>query len=248
MISVLFITKNEKEVIEEAIKSAKDLADEIIVVDDSSDETPKIAEKLGAKVIKHPFKNFSEQRNLALAAATGDWIFYLDADERVTPQFVKEVKLLVNAYDLTFEDVGYWVRRKTFFYGKDWHFQDKVQRFFRKDKISGWEGVVHETPIIEGKLGVIHEPILHFTHRNLSQMLAKTNEWSEFEAQLRFKNNHPKMTWWRFPRVMMTAFLKSYFGENGYRNGTKGVIEATYQAYSMFITYAKLWELQQKRN
>ena len=75
-------------------------------------------------------------------------------------------------------------------------------------------------------------------------MIAKTNEWSEYEAELRFRAGHPKTTWWRFPRVMISAFFGSYFPGGGYRNGTAGLVEAIYQSYSMFLTYGKLWELQ----
>ncbi|HVZ67430.1 MAG TPA: glycosyltransferase family 2 protein [Patescibacteria group bacterium] len=244
MISLLIITKNEEDVIEDAIKSAKGFADEIIVVDDSTDKTPEIARKLGARVIENKFKDFSDQRNLAASAAKHAWLFYLDADERLTPEIIKEIKDLLDLYDLTFEEMGFWVKRKTFYFGRDWHFEDKVQRFFRKDKFKGWQGVVHETPEVEGKLGLIKNPILHYTHRNLSQMIAKTNEWSEYEAELRLKAHHPKMTWWRFPRVMIPAFFGSYFGGGGYKNGTPGLVEAIYQAFSMFITYGKLWEKQ----
>lgn len=245
-ITVLIISKNEEDVIGGAIESVRDLTDEIIVVDDSTDETAKIAEKAGAKVVHNKFKDFSDQRNLAASLAKTEWIFYLDSDERVTPEFVKEVEELIREYDLTFEEVGYFVKRKTFFFGKDWHFTDRVERLFRRDKLKEWQGVVHETPVVEGKLGTIKEPILHYTHRNFEQMVAKTNEWSDFEAELRLKSGHPRMTFWRFPRVMFTGFFGSYFGQAGWRNGTAGVAEAFYQAYSMFITYAKLWEKQQK--
>ena len=92
----------------------------------------------------------------------------------------------------------------------------------------------------------IKSPILHLTHRNLYQMLEKTNEWSEYEAKLRFDSKHPKMSWWRFLRIMLTGFFKSYLLEKGYKNGTAGIIESIYQSFSMFITYAKLWEKQNR--
>jgi hypothetical protein len=79
-------------------------------------------------------------------------------------------------------------------------------------------------------------------------MVAKTNEWSEYEARLRLNAKHPRLVAWRFIRVMMTAFTDSFIKSKGYRNGTYGFIEAIYQAFSMFITYAKLWELQQKKS
>jgi len=245
MISVLIITKNDGDIISECIKSIKDLADEIIVVDGGSrDNTIEVSERLGAKVVKNIFKNFSDQRNLALSLAKNDWVFYIDSDERATPEFIKEVREKTRAAG----DIGgLRIRRKTFYFGRDWGFSDRVERIFRKDKLKGWHGVVHETPAVEGHLETINEPILHYTHRNLEQMVVKTNEWSEFEADLRAKAHHPKMNVLRFVRVMITGFLRSYISEKGYKNGTAGLIESIYQAFSMFITYAKLWEKQQSR-
>ena len=245
MISVLIITKNDGNVIGECIKSVKDLADEIIVVDGGSqDNTIEISEKLGAKVVKNTFKNFSDQRNLAKEVAKSDWIFYIDSDERATPEFIKDVRSRI--YDVGNYIAGFYVWRKTFYLGRDWGFSDKVERIFRKDKLKGWHGVVHETPEFEGTLETISEPILHYTHRSLEQMVEKTNEWSGYEAELRAKVNHPKMNLFRFARVMVSGFLRSYISEKGYKNGTAGLIESIYQAFSMFITYAKLWEKQQK--
>lgn len=244
MISVLIISKNEEDVIQDSIKSVKELASEIILVDDSVDKTAEIAERLGAKIVKNEFKNFSDQRNEAIKHVNNDWIFYIDADERATPQFIKEVKEKIKNADPNI--AGFFVRRKTYYLGRDWNFTDKVERIFRKSKLLGWRGVVHETPSVDGKMGIIEEPILHYTHRNLSQMLEKTNKWSEYEAKLRFDSNHPRMNVWRFARVIATGFLKSYIKEKGFKNGTAGMIEAIYQGYSMFITYSKLWEMQNK--
>jgi len=244
MISVLIIAKNEEDVIGDAIKSVRELADEVVVIDGGSeDKTVEIAEKLNARVVKNKFKDFSDQRNLAASVAKGDILFYLDSDEQATPEFIKELKERI---DLNPDAAGFYVHRKTFYYGKDWHFEDRVERVFHKRKLKEWYGVVHETPKVDGELVDIFEPILHYTHRNFEQMIAKTNEWSEYEAELRFRSHHPKMNIWRFPRVMITAFFGSYFSGGGWRNGTAGIVEATYQMYSMFLTYAKLWELQNK--
>src|SRR3989344_4909478 len=173
MLSVLIIALNEEDVISDAINSVKDFADEVVVVDGGSqDKTIDIAEKLGARVVKNKFKDFSDQRNLAASIAKGDILFYLDSDERATPEFIKELKERI---DLNPELSGFYVRRKTFYYGKDWHFEDRVQRVFRKGKLREWHGIVHETPKVDGELGDVFEPILHFTHRNFEQMIAKTN-------------------------------------------------------------------------
>ncbi len=248
-ITIIILALNEADVIKDAILSVKDIAKEILVINaNSTDNTKEIAEKNGALVISRQFKDFSDQRNFAILHAKTPWIMYLDADERLTDSFKKELKEKIESYDEKGSVGGFYVNRKTFYFGKDWNLTDRVQRVFYKEKFIEWYGVVHETPKIHGEFSEINSPILHFTHRNLSQMVGKTNEWSEYEARLRLKSNHPSMTAWRFIRVMGTEFINSYIKNGGYKNGTYGLIEAIYQAFSMFITYAKLWELQQKKH
>lgn len=248
MLSIIILTKNSEETLADTLESLNGFGEEIVVVDSASDDrTVEIAEHLGAKVFKHEFTDFASQRNFAISKAVGEWVLYLDDDEEITPEFKKEVLRAIEDYETDSKIGGYYIRRKTFYFGKDWGLTDRVQRLFYKDKFIEWEGVVHETPKIKGDFAEIESPVNHYTHRNLAQMVAKTNEWSEFEAHLRFKSGHPRMTWWRFIRVMVTAFLSSYFLNAGYKNGTEGLIEALFQSYSMFITYAKLWELQKKK-
>lgn len=245
-ITVIIIALNNEDVIRDAILSAKEVAKEILVVNaNSTDRTREIAERNGATVLNHQFKDFSDQRNFAILHSKTPWVFYLDADERLTEDFKKELKSIIDSYDEKGTIGGYFIYRKTYYFGKDWDLTDKVQRLFYREKFIEWFGVVHETPRIHGEFGEIKSPILHFTHRNLSQMLEKTNKWSEYEARLRLQADHPHMTAARFIRVMLTEFYSSYVKNKGYKNGTYGVIEGIYQAFSIFITYAKLWELQQ---
>lgn len=248
MLSIIILTKNSEETLADTLESLKSFGDEIVVVDSNSDDrTNEIAEHLGAKVYKNEFIDFATQRNFAMSKINGDWVLYLDDDEEATAEFKKEVKRTIEDYDKDANIGGYFIHRKTYYFGKDWGFVDRVQRLFYKNRFVTWEGVVHETPKIKGEFGQVESPINHYTHRNLTQMVAKTNEWSEFEANLRFKSGHPQMSWWRFIRVMVSAFISSYIFNNGYKNGTEGFVEAVFQSYSMFITYAKLWE-KQKNN
>lgn len=245
MLSVLILAKNEEDVIEDCIKSIKDIADEIIVVDSySTDKTVKIVEKFGAKVVQNRFVDFSDQRNFAFHLARGEWVLYLDSDEKATEDFKEEAYDTIGHFREDTGVGGFYVRRKTFFYGRDWGYTDKVQRLFYKKFFVRWEGKLHETPNIIGTFSQLQSSILHFTHRDLYRMVEKTNEWSEIEAELRYKAHHPKMSWWRFIRVMLSGFMRSYILEKGYKNGTYGFIESMYQAFSLFITYAKLWEKQ----
>ncbi len=245
MLSVIILTKNSELTLADCIGNIKPIAGEVIVVDSgSSDRTGEVAKLAGARFIEHPMNNFADQRNFAFKQAKGTWVLYLDSDEFVTKRFCQEVKQIIDEYTPDSDIGGYYLKRKTYYYGRDWDLTDEVQRLFVKEKFIEWRGVVHETPHIQGKYGHITNPVHHFTHQNLSQMLTKTIEWSEHEAQLRYEAKHPTMNTLRFMRVMITGFLDSYIRGKGYKNGTEGFIEATYQAYSMFITYAKLWERQ----
>ena len=245
-LTVIILSKEDEDVITDAIKSIHGFADEVLVIDGNSDDkTREIAEKLGAKVLKNNFKNFSDQRNFAMDHTTTPWVYYMDSDERVTPAFIQEVNETIKIYNEYSGIAGYFVNRRTFYFGHDWNFTDRVQRLFYRERFVEWKGVVHETPVIKGDFDTISAPIIHLTHRNLSQMVRKTNEWSEYEAKLRFESNHPDLVPWRYLRVMITEFFSSYIRNKGYKNGTYGLIEAMYQSFSIFITYAKLWELQQ---
>jgi glycosyltransferase involved in cell wall biosynthesis len=244
-ISAIIIARNEEKMIGEALESVS-FCDEIIVIDnDSIDKTKEIAETNNAKAYGVKTSDFSELRNLGLEKAEGKWILYLDADERIDDELKSSIKSIISK-DTNY--AGFFLRRKNFYFGKhEWPQIEKLERLFKKENLKGWKGRLHESPIVEGEIGKINQGfILHFTHRDLESMLNKTIEWSTQEALLRYNSGHPQMTWWRFPRVMMTAFLNSYVKQGGYRAGATGIVESMYQSFSMFVTYAKLWELQNK--
>jgi len=128
----------------------------------------------------------------------------------------------------------------------EWTAIEKLERLFKKDALKSWKGQLHESPEIQGEAGELDGFLLHYTHRDLASMLTKTNEWSAIEAKLRYDTFHPQMEWWRFFRVMWTGFSNSYIQQGGWKVGTAGLIESVYQGFSMFVTYAKLWEMQEK--
>lgn len=244
-ISAIIIAKNEEKMIEECLTSL-DFCDEILVVDTgSTDKTVAIAKKKKAIVYTTDTKNFSEMRNLGLKKATNPWILYIDADERVSLELKNEIKRVVKE---STENVAYKVKRKNFYLGNhEWPVIEKLERLFKKTALKEWYGELHESPKVNGPIGELDGFLLHYTHRNLTQMVEKTIIWSDIEANLRYKAGHPNMTWWRFPRVMGSAFVDSYIRQRGWQVGTAGLIESMYQSFSMFITYAKLWEKKQSK-
>ena len=238
-VSAIVIAKNEEARLAACLESLA-WSDEIIVVDNAStDKTADIARKAGARVVNYSGGNFSSLRNAGMKAAGGDWLLYVDADETVTPQLAKEITAAVRDAPRP-----YVIKRETYYLGKKWPTQDQHVRLFPKAMLSGWKGKLHESPTVRGATGTLTSPLIHDTHRTLAEMIAKTNEWSAIEAKLRFDAGHPKVVPWRLARVMATAFFDSYVRQGGWRAGTVGVIESMYQAFSMAITYMKLWELQ----
>jgi len=243
-ITAVILAKDEEQMIGDAIRSVA-FADKILVVNnDSSDNTENISKKLGAQVIRVNSQDFSELRSYPLKKITTDYIFYLDADERVSESLEKEIITILESGQGA---AAYRIPRQNFYFGlHPWPKIEHLERLFKANSLKGWRGILHETADVKGSISDLKSPILHYSHQSLASMVEKTNRWSEAEARLRLASKHPKMSWWRFPRVMMTAFNDSYFRQEGYKAGTAGVVESIYQAFSIFITYAKLWELQEE--
>lgn len=242
-ITAAIITYNEEEMIKDCLLSVQ-FADEIIVIDNfSKDKTKEIAEKYRAKVFQVQFDSFAKRREFAKDKASGDWIFYIDADERADKHLDEEIRSQVLTHNIT----AFALKRKNYYLGKPWPYEERVIRLFNKAKLLGWYGDIHESPKVLGEIGDLESKLLHYTHRDINRMVDKTNSWSEIEAKLRFTSHHPSMSWWRFFRVMITSFLDYYIKQRGYKVGTIGLIESVYQSFSTFITYSKLWEKQNKK-
>lgn len=245
-LTTIILTKNEEEMIADCIDSVS-FSDEIIVVDsDSTDRTVEVAKHLNAKVIQAKTNSFAQRRNAGLRMAKNPIILYVDADERVSGELRENIKKILQN-KLEEGIAGYILSRQNFYLGNHpWPKIELMERLFYKKNLSEWEGVLHETPKVQGKMKEISGLLLHYTHRNLSEMLAKTILWSQLEAKLRFDAKHPKMSLWRFPRVMVPVFFDYYIRQRGWKLGVVGFIESIYQSFSIFITYARLWEMQRK--
>jgi len=244
----IIITKNEEKMIQDCIKSVS-WCDEIIVIDTgNTDKTNQIAKKLKAQIYKYKENgSYDEWRNFAAKKTNCDWIFYIDADERCTPELKSE--LLDKLPDTNLN--AFAVPRRNFIFGKEFkhsgQYPDYQKRVLRKKTFKKWVGKVHEEPEFEGELGHLENPLLHYKNMTLSQMVEKTNSWSEIEARLMFEAHHPKMNIPRFFSAIARELWKRMFLELAFLDGTKGIIYAIYQVFSKFTSYAKLYELQIKK-
>lgn len=244
-LTTVILSKNEETRIENAINSVISLGTVIVIDNGSTDDTVKKATALGAKVLVDTASNFSSLRDKGRKEVKTEWILYLDADEILTPALQKEISHVVDSFNPDKDAHGFFIERTNFYLGHKWPTRDKMERLFLARSLTGWSGRLHESPTVKGRVETLREPLIHNTHRTLSEMVEKTNVWSSYEADLRYTAHHPPVVWWRLIRVMITAFWKSFVTEKGYLAGTVGWVESIFQAFSMFITYAKLWEMQQ---
>ena len=241
-ISAIIPTLNEEIHIADAIKSVS-FADEIIVIDSfSEDKTIEIAEKLNVKIIKREFDDFSSQKNFAINQASHDWIYILDADERVTKEVKEEI---VSAVKNPKGFVGFYVRRTFYFSGKKVNYsgfqRDKVIRLFLKEHCK-YSGLVHEKIISNGKIGFFKNKIDHFSYRNYDHYISKMNHY----AAIRAKELHEKGNKVNIYHVIIkpaARFFIHYIIRLGFLDGFTGFLVAKTQAYGVLTRYIKLWLL-----
>lgn len=247
MLSVVLNVKNDQEVVNGCLESVK-WADELIVVlNDSTDETEKISREYTKNVFKITGQDFAKVKNLGLQKAKGVWVLFIDADERVLTPLKEEILQIIQKN----EKSAYAISRKNIIFGSEVSYgpykHDWVIRLVKKTDAKGWVGEVHEHLEFEGKLGYSKNSLLHLTHRNVDHFILKSLEWSNIDASLRLKANHPQMSGWRFLRIFVTETFNQGIKRGGFFGGTVGVIDSILQIFSMFITYVRLWQLQQKK-
>ena len=239
-ISVYIIAFNEADKIDAALRSVA-WADEVVVVDSfSTDDTLAICARHEARVVQVPFEGFGKLRNTALEALSGDWIFSLDADERCTEAAAAEIRATVERADAA---DAYWVPRRNFVFGR-WmrhsgYTPDYRQpQLFRRGRLRYTEDAVHETFVLDGRLGTLREPIAQIPFRDLAQMLHKMQRYSTLGTErLRQRQARPSM-----PGALLhgiAAFLRHYVFQLGFLDGWAGFIIAFANLEGTFYRYSK---------
>lgn len=242
-ISAIIPTFNEALNIEAAIRSV-DFADEVIVIDSySTDHTVKLASKHNVRLIQRVFDDFSSQKNHAIALAENDWVFILDADERV-PKALKE-EVLQTVKNKT-ETVAYWIYRTTFYMAKEMKYSglqnNKVIRLFKKD-VCRYDGrLVHEEIETKGDVGFLTNKISHDPYNGIDRIIQKRNKYAQFQAQALF-NQGKRPNVFHFLMKPTFRFIKHYFIQAGFLDGFQGFIVAYIHSYTVFMRYVKLWLL-----
>ncbi len=247
-ITAIIPTYNEEIHIAKAIESV-DFADEILVIDSySKDKTVEIAKNYNVKIIQRVFDDFSTQKNFAIEKATHEWIYILDADERVTPAVKKEI---IQAIKDPKDCVGFYVKRTFYFSGRKVNYsgfqRDKVIRLFLKEFCKYNGNPVHERITANGKLGYFKHKIDHFSYRNYDHYISKMNHYAVLRAK-QLHTQSKKATIYHFLIKPSARFFIHYFVRLGVLDGFTGFLVAKTQAYGVLARYIKLWLLNKGIN
>lgn len=239
------ITYNEIDNIDAVIDDLS-FADEIIVVDSfSTDGTyERLLELTPIKVIQNEFKDFASQRNFAISQANCDWIFFIDADERLT----KELKLeILEKTSLHNSINAYKIKRHFMFNNKRMRFSglqtDRIFRLFRTGTARYKSDIlVHEILDIKGKYDVLKHSMLHYSFSDYSSYKSKTEHYGLLKAKELFKKGK-RPNWYHFVIKPAYKFLTNYIFRLGFLDGKEGYTICSLNSYGVFFRYKALKQL-----
>ena len=248
-ITATIITLNEAEHIRLACESVA-WADEIVVVDSgSTDDTREIARACGARLIENEWPGFAAQKEFAASQASHDWIFSLDADERVSDELRDSILALRELEPAQLAD-GYSIARRAFYMGRwikggGWY-PDRQLRLYKKNRGS-WHGPhIHESVKLDegARLSTLKGDILHYTGSNAAEHHQLIGErYAPLGARQMFEAGR-RTTPLAIALVGPAAFLRSFILKGGFRDGLAGYTIARFAAHHAFLKYSLLWELQ----
>jgi glycosyltransferase involved in cell wall biosynthesis len=246
-ISAIVITKNEAENIRECLASLQ-WVDEIVVVDaESTDDTTSQAKAFTGKVFVRRWEGYSAAKNFALSQCTNEWVLWIDADERVTPELREEILMtLAGNRDAN----GFEIPRLANFLGKwichgGWY-PGYVLRLFRRTAGRFNDRQVHEGVLVEGRIGRLNNHLLHYTDRSLQHYFEKFNRYTSLAAEELHRKGRRFYLWDLLLRPAW-FFFRMYVLKTGFLDGLQGFILASLSAAYVFAKYAKLWETQKSR-
>ena len=243
-LTAVILTLNEAEHIVPCLQSLS-WADRRLVFDShSQDDTVNLAREMGAEIGLSRFENYAQQRNAALDSLQTDWVFFVDADERGTPELGAEIRRVMAERP----EAGWYVPRHNYIFGKltlgaGWY-PDHQLRLFRHGRVR-YERPVHEIAQVEGEIGYLTQPLIHHNYRDPAHFHAKQRPYTQYEASiLRQQGTRPKIyTPYSQP---LRHFYWRFVALKGFRDGLHGLRLSLYMAYYEWKKYQ--WLRQQTSN
>jgi glycosyltransferase involved in cell wall biosynthesis len=257
-LSVVLATYNEEENLGPCLDSVKDISDEIVVVDGlSQDRTVEIAKRYHAKVKVTTNKPiFHINKQMAIDMATKDWVFQLDADERVTAELAKEIKEEIGNWKLPAsqrgEEIGnsrvngYWIPRKNWFLGrfltKGGQYPDYTLRLYRRGKGRLPQKSVHEQAVVEGKVGYLKNPLIHIADPTFARYLKRFDRYANLisnELKEKKIGYNPIMAIKYLLVLPIRWFVLTYIRHKGFMDSWQGFVFSLFSSLRFPVGYFK---------
>ncbi|MEK6684031.1 MAG: glycosyltransferase family 2 protein [Nitrospirota bacterium] len=239
---------NEEQNLEDCLRGLT-WADEILVVDSgSTDGTLSIAHRHTDRILQHEYVNSAAQKNWTIPQARHDWVLIVDADERVTPELQEEIRAVLREIPPC---DGYSIRRKNYAWGKPIRYcgwqNDRVLRLFNRHKGRYQDKEVHADVVVQGTVGDLSSPLLHYTYRDLNHYFEKFQRYTRWGA-LDLEKRGKQARWYHLLLHPTFRFLRMYVFQRGFMDGLHGLVLCMLSAFSVFTKYAKLWDLNRKKS
>lgn len=262
LLAIALIVKNEASSLHACLASCHDLADEIVIMDGGSeDETEQVARRFPKVRFfeNRAWQGFGHQRRLAQAQIRAQWVFWLDADERITPELAASIRQVLyregsgsaTSAPEKANPTLYRVNRLSWVFGRfirhsGWH-PDWVVRLYQTDVTRYTEDSVHERVEVPVKSTVVNLDgnLLHYTYRDLQHYLVKSAQYASLWAQQR-ESRGKKASLTQGIVHGTGCFLKMYILKAGFLDGKQGLLLALLSAHSTFAKYADLWIRKQQ--
>ena len=238
-LTAVILTLNEADHIQDCIRSLS-WADRVLVFIDShsDDDTAVLAQNAGAELQQSRFENFAQQRNAALDSLQTDWVFFVDADERGTPELGDEIRRVITGR----LERGWYVPRHNYIFGKltrgaGW-FPDYQLRLFKHGCVR-YERPVHEIAVVDGAIGYLQQPLTHYNYQDVDHFRAKQRAYTSYDARILYDEGvKPKPH--NFILQPLRQFYWRYVTLHGYKDGLHGLRLSLYMTYYEWVKYRKL--------
>jgi len=249
MISLAIIARNEEQTISKCIDSASFFSDIIVLVNGSVDQTAQIAKQKGVRVISYDGQlDFAEMRNTCLSHAKNDFVFFLDADERMSPQIQHSIQELSSEPQFS----AYRVRRIDHFWGKELHYGEVqsarnfgIIRLVKKGT-GTFVGAVHEEWKTNQVVGLLEGNLLHFPHPTISEFVDHINKYSTIRASEAYKSGKTASIL-SFTLIPLGKFVYTYFFKAGFRDGAQGFVYSFLMSFHSFLYRSKLFLMRHEQ-
>lgn len=247
-ISACIVCLNEEDRIRDCLESVK-WAGEIVVVDSfSTDNTPEICKEYTDKFYQNKWEGIVKQKNFCIDKTSGEWILFLDADERISPELKADIEKLMEAPDKLLD--GYDIPRKTIYFDRwikhcGWYPNYQL-RFFKKSKGRIFGKIPHDHTEVDGAVGKLKSQIIHYTYRDFTDHLRTVNTFSDTAA----KEMYDKGKKFSLFNITFRPFLRAfttYTFKLGFLDGLPGFIISLLSGYYVFSKHIKLYELYRNK-